>query len=98
MHAAGPGLCSTFFSFLVFFPPEDSEQQHRNLCHHLTRASAQVTLHTALLGVDGVFCIPHTLETLKELGLDTHKATKLARKLHTHPETRGTASNPPDLH
>eukprot|EP00983_Pelagomonas_calceolata_P124823 1161146-Pelagomonas_calceolata.AAC.7 len=27
---------------------------------------------------------PHTLELLKELGLDTHKAIKLALQLHTH--------------
>eukprot|EP00983_Pelagomonas_calceolata_P114106 1160059-Pelagomonas_calceolata.AAC.12 len=35
-----------------------------------------------LLGVGGVIYTPHTLEPLKEIGLDTYKATKLARKLH----------------
>eukprot|EP00983_Pelagomonas_calceolata_P004352 141832-Pelagomonas_calceolata.AAC.1 len=46
--------------------------------------SAQFILHTILLGVGGVICTPHTLEPLKELGLDTYKATKVARKLHAH--------------
>eukprot|EP00983_Pelagomonas_calceolata_P081067 1155413-Pelagomonas_calceolata.AAC.2 len=50
---------------------EASKQQHRDLCHHLSRASAQVTLHTILLGVGGAIYTPHTLEPLKELGLDT---------------------------
>eukprot|EP00983_Pelagomonas_calceolata_P038017 1136635-Pelagomonas_calceolata.AAC.7 len=45
-----------------------SKQQHRNLCCHLSKASAQVTLHTTLLGVGGVIYTPHTLESLKELG------------------------------
>eukprot|EP00983_Pelagomonas_calceolata_P063968 1147922-Pelagomonas_calceolata.AAC.2 len=63
---------------------EASKQQHRNLYRDLPRASAQVTLHTILLGVGGVIYIPHTLEPLKELGLDTHKVTKLALKLHAH--------------
>eukprot|EP00983_Pelagomonas_calceolata_P061204 1146726-Pelagomonas_calceolata.AAC.1 len=61
-----------------------SKQQHRDLCRHLSRASGQVTLHTNLLGVGGVIYSPHTFEPLKELGLDTHKATKLALKLHAH--------------
>eukprot|EP00983_Pelagomonas_calceolata_P113864 1160031-Pelagomonas_calceolata.AAC.4 len=47
-----------------------------------SRASAQVTLHTILLGVGGVIYTPHTLEPLTELGIDTHKATELALKLH----------------
>eukprot|EP00983_Pelagomonas_calceolata_P057209 1144962-Pelagomonas_calceolata.AAC.8 len=54
-----------------------SKQQHRDLYHHLSRASAQVTLHTILIGVGGVIYTPHTLEPLKELGLDTRTATKL---------------------
>eukprot|EP00983_Pelagomonas_calceolata_P021691 679547-Pelagomonas_calceolata.AAC.1 len=32
---------------------EASKQQHCNLCRNLSRASAQVTLHTILLGVGG---------------------------------------------
>eukprot|EP00983_Pelagomonas_calceolata_P038423 1136796-Pelagomonas_calceolata.AAC.2 len=47
--------------------PEASKQQHHNLCRHLSRASAQVTLHTTLLGVGGVIYNHHTLEPLKEL-------------------------------
>eukprot|EP00983_Pelagomonas_calceolata_P004067 132210-Pelagomonas_calceolata.AAC.1 len=63
---------------------EVSKQQHRNLCRHLSRGSAEVTLHTNLLGVDGVIYTPHTLEPLKELGLDSHKTIKLALKLNAH--------------
>eukprot|EP00983_Pelagomonas_calceolata_P001507 50344-Pelagomonas_calceolata.AAC.2 len=63
---------------------EASKQQQRDLCCHLSRASAQVNLHTILSGVGGVICIPHTLEPLKELGLDTHAATRLALKLYAH--------------
>eukprot|EP00983_Pelagomonas_calceolata_P034337 1075704-Pelagomonas_calceolata.AAC.1 len=47
-------------------------------------ASAQVALHTILLGVGGVIYTPHTLKPLIELGLDTHTATRLALKLHAH--------------
>eukprot|EP00983_Pelagomonas_calceolata_P102834 1158851-Pelagomonas_calceolata.AAC.2 len=61
-----------------------SKQQHRNLCHNLSRMSAQITLHSILLGVCEVIYTPHTLEPLKVLGLDTYKATKLALKLHAH--------------
>eukprot|EP00983_Pelagomonas_calceolata_P080557 1155204-Pelagomonas_calceolata.AAC.4 len=61
---------------------EASKQQH--LCRGLSRASAQVTLHTILLGVDGVIYAPHTLEPLEGLGLDTLTATKLALKFHAH--------------
>eukprot|EP00983_Pelagomonas_calceolata_P053268 1143232-Pelagomonas_calceolata.AAC.1 len=63
---------------------EASKQQHRDLCHHLSRALAQITLHTILLGVGGVIYTPHTLEPLKELGLDTHTAIKLALILHAY--------------
>eukprot|EP00983_Pelagomonas_calceolata_P059542 1145958-Pelagomonas_calceolata.AAC.2 len=63
---------------------EASKQQRRDLCHHFSRASAQVTLHTTLFGVGGVIYTPHTLEPLKKLGLDTHAAIKLALKLHAH--------------
>eukprot|EP00983_Pelagomonas_calceolata_P025039 787278-Pelagomonas_calceolata.AAC.1 len=64
--------------------PEASEHQHRDLCSHLSRASAQVALHTILLGVGRVIYTHHTLEPLEELGLDTHPATRLALKLHAH--------------
>eukprot|EP00983_Pelagomonas_calceolata_P078425 1154246-Pelagomonas_calceolata.AAC.4 len=68
----------------VFIASEASKQQHHDLCRHLSRASAQVTLHTILIGVGGVIYNPHTLEPLNELGLDTHAATNLALKLHSH--------------
>eukprot|EP00983_Pelagomonas_calceolata_P088291 1157171-Pelagomonas_calceolata.AAC.3 len=58
-----------------------SKQQRRNLCRHLSRGSAQVTLNTNLLGVGEVIYIPHTLEPLKELGLESHTT---AIKLHRH--------------
>eukprot|EP00983_Pelagomonas_calceolata_P083734 1156222-Pelagomonas_calceolata.AAC.4 len=60
---------------------EASKQQHDNLCCHLSRASAQVSLHIDLLGVGRII---YTLEPLKELGLDSHSAMKLALKLHAH--------------
>eukprot|EP00983_Pelagomonas_calceolata_P098886 1158398-Pelagomonas_calceolata.AAC.2 len=66
------------------------QQHHHNLYWDLSRASAQVSLHTVLLGVNGVTYTPHTLKPrpfkrpLTKLGLDTHKATKLALKLHAH--------------
>eukprot|EP00983_Pelagomonas_calceolata_P004107 132764-Pelagomonas_calceolata.AAC.1 len=65
---------------------EASKQQHRDLCRHLSMTSGQVTLHTILLGVDRVIYSPPTFKPPKELasGLDTHKATKLAPKLHAH--------------
>eukprot|EP00983_Pelagomonas_calceolata_P124971 1161167-Pelagomonas_calceolata.AAC.1 len=43
---------------------EACKQQHHDLCRHRSRASAQVTLHTIMLGVGGVIYIPHTLEPL----------------------------------
>eukprot|EP00983_Pelagomonas_calceolata_P066154 1148892-Pelagomonas_calceolata.AAC.1 len=46
---------------------EASKQQHRDLCRNYLRASAQVTLHTILLGVGEIIYTPHTLEPLKEL-------------------------------
>eukprot|EP00983_Pelagomonas_calceolata_P067279 1149421-Pelagomonas_calceolata.AAC.10 len=54
-------------------------QHHRNPCCTLSRNSAQVPLHTILLGVGGGIYTPHTLEPLKELDLDAHTATQLAR-------------------
>eukprot|EP00983_Pelagomonas_calceolata_P132764 1161903-Pelagomonas_calceolata.AAC.3 len=63
---------------------EASKQQHCDVCRDPLRASAQITLHTILLGMCGVIYTPHTLEPLEELGLGTHIATKLALKLHAH--------------
>eukprot|EP00983_Pelagomonas_calceolata_P079047 1154513-Pelagomonas_calceolata.AAC.2 len=86
---------------------EASKQQHRDLCHHLSRASAQVTLHASMLSVGKVIYTPHTLEPLKELGFDTQTAIKLALNTksafektssnsHHQDQARDTASNPPD--
>eukprot|EP00983_Pelagomonas_calceolata_P053828 1143446-Pelagomonas_calceolata.AAC.1 len=63
---------------------EASKQQHLRPCRHFLRASAQVTLHTVLIGVGGIIYAPHTSEHLKELGLDNYTATKLALKLLAH--------------
>eukprot|EP00983_Pelagomonas_calceolata_P061588 1146898-Pelagomonas_calceolata.AAC.1 len=72
------------FTYLPKNQLEASKQQQGDLCRDLSSASAQVTLHTILLGMEGVIYTPHTLEPLKELGLDTHTATRLALKLHAH--------------
>eukprot|EP00983_Pelagomonas_calceolata_P065142 1148457-Pelagomonas_calceolata.AAC.2 len=65
-----------------------SQHLQNHLCRDLSRASAQVILHTNLLGVGRVICNPHTLEPLKELVLtlvsNTRTATKLVMKLHAH--------------
>jgi len=41
-------------------------------------------LHVILLGVGGVFYVPHTLVPLKSLGLDSQRVKELALKLHAH--------------
>ncbi len=43
-----------------------------------------VILHAILQGVGGSIYISHTLNRLKELGLDTKKAHKTALKSHAH--------------
>jgi len=48
------------------------------------QATAKVSLHTILLGVGGTVYSPYTLEPLKTIGIKSHKATKLAIKLHAH--------------
>jgi len=53
------------------------------LSQQLHLASANVSLHTTLLGMGGTIYCPE-LEPLKNLGLDPQKATKLAVKLHAH--------------
>eukprot|EP00983_Pelagomonas_calceolata_P029099 912245-Pelagomonas_calceolata.AAC.1 len=63
---------------------EASKQQHCNFYCNLSRASAQATFHTILLGVGRVIHAPHTLEPLEDLGLDTHTTTRLDLKLHAH--------------
>ncbi len=52
---------------------------------HLRRSIAgEHVLHVILLGVGGVIYFPHTLISLKSLGLDLHRVKKLALKLHAH--------------
>eukprot|EP00983_Pelagomonas_calceolata_P124082 1161071-Pelagomonas_calceolata.AAC.5 len=46
------------------------------------RSSSHPLYH--YVGVVGVIYTPHILEPLKEHGLDTHTATRLALKLHAH--------------
>ena len=59
-----------------------AQEQHSQL--EIQLAGAQVTLCTIFLGVGGTIYIPHTLNQLTELGLDSQKAKDLARKLHCH--------------
>ncbi len=56
--------------------------KHKVLCKRLK--GKKVILHTILLGVGGSNCTSHTLNHLKELGLDIQKAHKTALKLHAH--------------
>jgi hypothetical protein len=58
------------------------QEQHKGLCSTLSGAS--VTPHTILLGVGGIIYNNHTLELLKELGLDSQRVKILASKLHVH--------------
>ena len=58
-------------------------QEQHGLCSTLQGASS-ITLHTILLGVGGTICNNHTLESFKELGLDSQRAKILASKLHVH--------------
>ena len=62
---------------------EAVKQQHREFCQLLLNhgATASITLHTILL-LGGITYRPHTFEPLHKLGLDPHKAIKLAWKLH----------------
>jgi len=61
---------------------EASRKQHEVLCERLK--AKKVILHTILLGVGGSIYTSHTLNHLRELGLDTQKAHKTALKLHAH--------------
>ncbi len=60
-----------------------SKEHHEVLCKSLK--AKKVILHTILLGVGGFIYTSHTLNHLKELGLDVHKAHKTALNLHAHP-------------
>ncbi len=61
---------------------EASRKQHEVLWKRLK--AKKVILHTILLGVGGSIYTSHTLNNLKELGLDVQKAHKTALKLHAH--------------
>mmetsp|Transcript_15396 Transcript_15396/g.41658 ORF Transcript_15396/g.41658 Transcript_15396/m.41658 type:complete len:81 (+) Transcript_15396:1954-2196(+) len=61
----------------VFIASEASKQQHRNIFHHPSRASAQGALRTTFSGVSRVIYTPHTWEPLKELCLDTKSSSLL---------------------
>jgi len=61
---------------------EASRKQHEVLCKPLK--AKKVILHTILIGVGGSIYTSHTLNHLKELGLDVQKAHKTALKLHAH--------------
>ncbi len=60
----------------------EASRKHEVLCKRLK--AKKIILHTILLGVGGFIYTSHTLNHLKELGLDTHKAHKTALKLHAH--------------
>eukprot|EP00983_Pelagomonas_calceolata_P074056 1152384-Pelagomonas_calceolata.AAC.3 len=64
------------------FQLEASQQQHRELSKQLQ--SAEITLHTILLGVGGTIYTAHTPDRLIQLGIYLQRSTKLARKLHAH--------------
>jgi len=65
-------------------PGQQLEASRKNevLCKRLK--AKKVILHTILLGVGGSNYTLHTLNHLKELGLDAHKAHKTALKFHAH--------------
>eukprot|EP00983_Pelagomonas_calceolata_P055270 1144077-Pelagomonas_calceolata.AAC.1 len=61
---------------------EASKQQRHDLCRDFTRASAQVTLHTVLIGVGEVIYTPYLKQTRnKDNGRDTRKKSMPAKKL-----------------
>eukprot|EP00983_Pelagomonas_calceolata_P083941 1156261-Pelagomonas_calceolata.AAC.1 len=61
---------------------EAAQRQYADF-YRLISAKA-VTLHTILLGVGGTCYTEHTLNQLKQLGLDHQRAIKLANRLHVH--------------
>ncbi len=67
---------------LVELLVEASQKQHEVLCTRLK--AKKFILRTILLGVGGSIYTSHTLNYLKELGLDVQKAHKTALKLHAH--------------
>eukprot|EP00983_Pelagomonas_calceolata_P026924 845681-Pelagomonas_calceolata.AAC.1 len=55
---------------------EVAQRQHADFCKLLH--AKVVTLYTILLGVGGTCYTKHTLNQFKKLGLDHHRANKLA--------------------
>jgi len=72
----------SFLKISTYLETHASEKQHEVLSKRLK--AKKVILHTILLGVGGSIYTSHTLNHLKELGLDVQKAHKTARKLHAH--------------
>jgi len=60
----------------------EASRKQQVLCKRLK--AKKIVLHTFLLGVGGSIYTSHTLNHLRELGLDTQKAQKTALKLHAH--------------
>jgi len=67
---------------MAWTPIQGLRKQHEVLCKRLK--SKKVILHNVLLGVGGSIYSSHTLNHLKELGIDTQKAHKTALKFHAH--------------
>eukprot|EP00983_Pelagomonas_calceolata_P111029 1159739-Pelagomonas_calceolata.AAC.14 len=61
---------------------EKAQRQHADLCKNINAKA--VTLHAILLGADGTCYTEHTFNQFKQLGLDHHRAIKLARTFHAH--------------
>jgi len=61
-----------------------SQQQHSEVCKQFQ--GAEITLHTSwfLLGVGVTIYTAHTLDKVKQLGINPQRSAKLARKLHAH--------------
>eukprot|EP00983_Pelagomonas_calceolata_P119625 1160624-Pelagomonas_calceolata.AAC.17 len=80
---------------------EASKQQHRDLCRDLSRASAQVTLHTILLGVGGkktthlALKLPaHSVQYAYKLSSTRRALEKTPLNSRHQDQARATASNP----
>jgi hypothetical protein len=57
---------------VVDFKANSAQEQHKYLCTILEGAST--ALHTFLLGAGGTIYNTHTIENLKDLGLDSRRA------------------------
>eukprot|EP00983_Pelagomonas_calceolata_P074607 1152620-Pelagomonas_calceolata.AAC.7 len=63
---------------------EMSIRSGKNLMPSSGVQGVDITLHSAPLGVGGTIYTAHTLDKLKQLGIDPQRSTKLAQKLHAH--------------